>query len=160
MANLNHGAAAPILATRSHAFYSYNPEHDCLFSVRPGVPADDALNMASCFLDVAGSLVCRLGEDYDSNSAHAADYMNSAHAADHMITQAKALIDALDLGEPANDPRSSVDYDRRRRDVIERMVCLFDEGAFIVNPAAGELAAKDAQRFLEWAARESKGGAE
>lgn len=82
MPNSHHGAPAPICATRAYDFCSYNPERDCLFSVRAGIPAGDALEMASCFLDVARSAMRQLGEDGGGASAYAAD---------HLITQAKAL---------------------------------------------------------------------
>jgi hypothetical protein len=43
------GAPAP-LTTTPYPFFSCNPERQKLFSVTPGAPIIDALEMASCFL--------------------------------------------------------------------------------------------------------------
>ncbi|MBS1185276.1 MAG: hypothetical protein H6R09_877 [Proteobacteria bacterium] len=95
MPNTTNGAAAPIRATHAHDFFSCNSEGDCLFSVRAGIPAGDALEMASCFLDVARSAVRQLS---DESAGDSSDDGNSSYAADHLITLAKALIDALSTG--------------------------------------------------------------
>ena len=140
----NHGARAPIRATCAHDFCSYNSERDCLFSVRAGVPADDALDMASCLLDAASATVRQFDE---------AGIGPSAYAAEQLIVQAKALIDALAPDAAGDDPA-----DRRFADVLERIGRLFDEGACIVNPDADALAAKDAADFLAWIGAQRQGG--
>lgn len=130
------GAPAPIRATRAHDFFSCNPEGDCLFSVRAGIPASNALESASCFLDVARSSVRQIAEDGGSASEYAAD---------HLITLAKALIDALPRDTSGDDPGS-----RQLSAVLERIGELFDGLVLIVNPEIGALAANDASQFIEW----------
>ena len=120
--------------TTSTPFFSCNRAHPPLFSVNPGVPVGDALSVASDLLDEAmialDGIIDRI----------------PVGAACRLMEMAKAAIDAVADG----DPSASADADRRQRDVLERMGCLFDEGVFIVNPDAGELAAKDAEGFMVW----------
>ena len=71
-------------------------------------------------------------------------------AAFHMVEMAKAAIDAVGDGEPANKPSANAAEESQWRGVIKLMAHLFDEGVFIVNPDAAELAAEDAERFMAW----------
>lgn len=148
MPNTINGAPAPIRATSAYDFCFYKRERDsldCLFSVRAGIPADDALEMASCFLDAARSVAQRLVED--SGGA-------SAYAAEQLITQAKALIDALLLDTSGDDSGA-----RQSSAVLERIGELFDGLSLIVNPEISASAAKEASQFIEWVRDQRQGGA-
>ena len=144
MAVNTQGATASIRATRAYDFFSCNPEGDCLFSVRAGIPAGDALEMASCFLDVARSASRQRGEEGGGASEYAAD---------HLITLAKALIDALPR-DASGDDRGS----RQLSAVLERIGELFDGLVLIVNPEIGALAANDASQFIAWVRTLRQGG--
>ena len=124
--------------TTSTPFLSCNRAQTPLFSVNPGVPIDDALSMASCLLDVALCALDGINE------------RSPVGAAFHMVEMAKAAIDAVGDGEPANKPSANAAEESQWRGVIKLMAHLFDEGVFIVNPDAAELAAEDAERFMAW----------
>ena len=132
--------------TTSTPFLSCNRAQTPLFSVNPGVPIDDALSMASCLLDVALCALDGINE------------RSPVGAAFHMVEMAKAAIDAVGDGEPANKPSANAAEESQWRGVIKRMAHLFDEGVFIVNPDAAELAAEDAERFMAWVNAQRIGG--
>ena len=132
--------------TTSTPFLSCNRAQTPLFSVNPGVPIDDALSMASCLLDVALCALDGINE------------RSPVGAAFHMVEMAKAAIDAVGDGEPANKPSANAAEESQWRGVIKLMAHLFDEGVFIVNPDAAELAAEDAERFMAWVNAQRIGG--
>lgn len=78
-------APAPERATAQHPFFSCNIRDDLLFSVRAGIPANDALEQASSFLAAAGSTVYQVAEKVGGESAYAAGYL---------VEMAKAIVDA------------------------------------------------------------------
>lgn len=57
-----------------------------IFSVREGIPIEDAMNLASCFLDVARDSAY---ESADGKSSH------QAHSAAYLIEMAKGIIDSV-----------------------------------------------------------------
>ena len=131
--------------TEHVAFFSCNPAQTNLFSVCPGVPATDALNMASSFLDVARDAAYGATDDGSGNSGCAAAYL---------IAMAKAVIDAVIIPSPGSASGS------RFAGVIERINLLCDDQALIVNPDATEPAAIDALSFLSWVRQQKNGGAQ
>ena len=133
--------------TTSTPFLSCNRAQTPLFSVNPGVPAADALSVASCLLDEAVIALDCIEDRVP------------AGAACRLVEMAKAALDAAIDGEMEDKPSVTGDADRRLRDVVEYVAHLFRDGALIVNPNAGGAGAKDAWHFLERAARQVKGGA-
>jgi hypothetical protein len=75
-------------------FFPNNLSLTPLFSVRPDISAQDALEQASAFLDIARHTVDGLVDGY---SEHA------AFSAAHMIDFAKALVDACHAVEVSHD---------------------------------------------------------
>jgi DUF3077 family protein len=86
-----HGAPAPIPRTIAHAFLRCNQAGDNLLSVNPGLPAADALSIASCLLASAMTLV---GSLVSTLPAHDGDVLGGA---EYLIDFTKALIDSVDL---------------------------------------------------------------
>lgn len=74
-----------IQRTEALAFFSCNPQHEKLFMVRDGIPAMNALEQASCFLDSARTIAGYAGQSNDAALMFAATYL---------IDLAKAVIDA------------------------------------------------------------------
>lgn len=90
-------------------FSQYNCAGDTLFSVRAGIPHDDALEQASCLLSIALESLGHVIRDHDSETAGGAK---------RLVEMAKALVDAVTgskyqpkpahakPAEPAGDERS------------------------------------------------------
>jgi hypothetical protein len=81
------GASAPVVSTITHAF-SPLVSRSKLLQVNAGLPAEDALNTASCYLAAAFDLASDINEN-DSDGAWATAYL---------IELAKALIDSIYIG--------------------------------------------------------------
>lgn len=79
------GATAPTRKTSPRKFFSCNPEQDMLFAVREGIPATDALEMASCFLASAQDITAEVAQDERGDRIWGAFYL---------IKMAKAVVDA------------------------------------------------------------------
>ncbi len=79
------GATAPTRKTSPRKFFSCNPQQDMLFSVREGIPADDALEMASCFLASALDIASDVAQDEQGDRMWGAYYL---------IKMAKEVVDA------------------------------------------------------------------
>ena len=129
--------------TAAHAFFSCNPAQERLFSVRPGIPAEDALITASNFLDVARTCA------YEGTETE-----NLSSAAAYLIEMAKAVIDALAIGTEAKPD------DRLVSNTFARLTSLHESGTIIINPLAIKMQSDDAQGFLDWASQQAKGGAQ
>ncbi|MDZ4077196.1 MULTISPECIES: DUF3077 domain-containing protein [Hydrocarboniphaga] len=86
-------------ATTCFAFHQVNPEETKLFTVRPGVPASDALEAASCFMDVALSLCKGIGSlsDDDVRAGMACDLRQTAFASLFLLEMAKAVVDSIEV---------------------------------------------------------------
>ena len=134
---------SPRAATAAHPFFPYNASRQKLFAVRPGIPAEDALNMASNLLDVAGT--CADEGDGTANLSNAAGYLT---------TMAKAIIDALVSGIEAKPD------DCAQANVFARLAALRENGVLIIAPTASSIERDDAQGFLDWAGQQAKGGAQ
>jgi len=67
-------------------FSQFNCAGDTLFSVRAGIPHDDALEQASCLLSIALNSLGQVAQDHDSETAAGAK---------HLVEMAKALVDAV-----------------------------------------------------------------
>ena len=132
--------------TVSVAFFSCNSDQTNLFSVQPGIPALNALQMASTFLDVARDSAYRADASCKDNSGSAAAYM---------VTMAKAVVDSVINGVEFNGRD-----DRRFRDLLERLHLFFYENVLIVNEHATKKEAADANGFLSWVEQQVKGGAQ
>lgn len=78
--------------TTSTPFLSCNRAQTPLFSVNPGVPVADALSVASCLLDEAVIALDCIEDRVP------------AGAACRLVEMAKAAVDAVADGEPANKP--------------------------------------------------------
>lgn len=83
-------ASTSIGVTTSFPFFSCNPNQTALFSVNPGVPAEDALQMVQCFLDDA-LVAMNQGEEVN-------------FAAHRLVTLAKSALDATVKGLPESQP--------------------------------------------------------
>ncbi len=140
MAVNTQGTTVPV------SFFSCNSDQTNLFSVQPGVPVLNALQMASTFLSVAHGSACQADESCADNSGNAAAYL---------VTMAKAVIDSIIKGVefPCSD-------DRRMQDVLLRLMLLVNDGALIINQEAEPLLRDDATHFLIWAEQQMKGGAQ
>jgi hypothetical protein len=86
MSKTAQGAAAPVRKTQLYPFFSCNPARDALFAVREGVPALDALQQASCFLEAA--------RDAAYSSASSDEPLNAMWATAYLVDVAKAVVDA------------------------------------------------------------------
>lgn len=98
MTGISPQSTAPERTTAQHPFFSCNARDDLLFSVRAGIPADDALEQASCFLAAARTTVYQVAEKVGSESVYGAGYL---------VEMAKALVDAAIL---------SISKEENRRD--------------------------------------------
>ena len=118
-------------------FFTYTSSQKNLFSVRPGVPANGALEMASCFLDVARDCA------YSGEG-------NFSNAAAYLIEMAKAVVDSLVRGTDAQPDDAA--------HVFERLTELHKKGVLIISPDLGEFEREDAKGFLQWAGQQAEGG--
>lgn len=84
---LTPGASAPTpqRVTKHHRFFQVNLRGDLLFCVREDIPAANALEQASNFLDAAVAAVYQAAEASDTAVAYAAAYLTE---------MAKAIVDA------------------------------------------------------------------
>ena len=146
MANIDSSSRAPRAnkqpgTTDATDFFTYSSSQKTLFSVRPGVPADGALEMASCFLDVARDCA------YSGEG-------NFSNAAAYLIEMAKAVVDSLVrcTDSKPNDAETAF--------VLERLTALHESGTIIINPQAVKLQSDDAKDFLNWAGQMAEGGAQ
>ena len=126
-------------ATDATDFFTYSSSQKKLFSVLPGVPADGALEAASCFLDVARDCA------YSGEG-------NFSNAAAYLIEMAKAVVDSLVRGTDAQPDDAA--------HVFERLTELHEKGVLIINPAISVSEREDAKGFLQWASQQAEGGAE
>lgn len=78
-------------------FSQYNCAGDTLFSVRAGIPHDDALEQASCLLSIALESLGHVVRDHDSETAGGAK---------RLVEMAKALVDAV-TGSEYQQPKPS-----------------------------------------------------
>lgn len=69
--------------TSAKKFFKINCEHS-IFQVIPGVPAQDALEQASCYLEASFEVLMNNSEPSELNFAAA-----------HLIEMAKALVDSI-----------------------------------------------------------------
>jgi hypothetical protein len=83
------GASAPTRKTRTVSFHSANYRGQNLFAVRPGVPAENAMETASCYLASALDACNVVAEDPDLQ--HKAGLL---FAAVYLVEMAKAAVDA------------------------------------------------------------------
>ena len=100
-------------------FSQFNPDGDTLFSVRAGIPHDDALEQASCLLSIALNSLGRVAQDHDSETAAGAK---------HLVEMAKALVDAVTNSKyqqapakpvsPAGD--ESLEDEAAAREIVEK----------------------------------------
>lgn len=67
-------------------FSQFNCAGDTLFSVRAGIPHDDALEQASSLLSIALNSLGQVAQNHDSETAAGAK---------HLVEMAKALVDAV-----------------------------------------------------------------
>lgn len=82
--------ARPAVHTAPQEFMPLGPSgSQSLFSVLPGVSADDALFQANCFLEVADSLLRGLATKHDSIEAYGAI---------HMVEMAMAVVTSVSQG--------------------------------------------------------------
>jgi hypothetical protein len=88
MSKQTKGAAAPKRTTSRLAFERANAAGDLLFEVRPGVPATDALECASCYLAAAKEATCELAMTQSEGG------LERIWAAYYLIFMAKAVVDA------------------------------------------------------------------
>ena len=133
--NTQHGA------TDATDFFTYSSSQKTLFSVRPGVPADGALEAASCFLDVARDCA------YSGEG-------NFSNAAAYLIEMAKAVVDSLVRGTESQPNAAETAH------VFERLTAFREKGVITIRPDAYIAERDEAERFLDWAAEQAKRGAE
>ena len=127
--------------TAANAFFSCNSFNENLFSVRAGVSANNALETASCFLDVARDCA------YSGEG-------NFSNAAAYLIEMAKAVVDSLVRCTDAQP------NDAETAHVFERLTEFREKGVITIRPDAYIAERDEAERFLDWAAEQAKGGAE
>lgn len=99
------GTSAPSRVTSHLPFFGCNASRDCLFSVRPGVPLNDALETASCLLKSArGAIIARKGLESvqaASTSPNATpDDRSAIHGAAYLVEMPKGIIDSLKTAAP------------------------------------------------------------
>jgi len=139
---------AAIRTTAPLSFFPYNMASDTLFSVNAGVPAIDALETVSSFLDVARDAARKCGASSNDNSAYAAD---------NLITMAKALVDSV-LAGSMGAQHTPDEY--LLANVFERLWSLHVNGVLVVADRACKIEQDDANAFLNWVGQQVKGGAQ
>ena len=82
---IHAGATAPKRVTAQHPFFSCSPNGAPLFSVRPNIPLDDAIDIASCFLASALDTVEQVAQNVGGDLIHGAVYL---------IEMSKAVVDS------------------------------------------------------------------
>lgn len=87
-------ADAKTLSTDLRQAFTEEKQFSPLFAVSAGIPADDALNEASCLLEAALGLDFPVNPGRDNRQASAV-----AFAVHHLISAAKALLDAANLAQ-------------------------------------------------------------
>lgn len=127
--------------TDATGFYEYSSSQKPLFSVIPGVPANGALEAASCFLAAARDCAY-LGEE------------NTSSAAAYLIEMAKAVVDSLVCVTDSKPNGAETAL------VFERLTALHESGTIIINPQAVKLQSDDAKDFLNWAGQMAERGAQ
>lgn len=81
-------ASAHINQTSRFAFQKINPSGDLLFEIRPGVPAIDALEIASCYMAAARDLAAEFA------SVSVGENPDHAWGSFYLIELAKAILDS------------------------------------------------------------------
>jgi hypothetical protein len=61
--------------TEEHGFFSCNPDGDNLFSVRQGLPVDDAISVASAIMASATETIRSMAEKHDDSELWGALYL-------------------------------------------------------------------------------------
>jgi hypothetical protein len=89
-------AAAPGRKTHFTRFFTCNANQDALFSVNAGLPADEALEQAACFLASALSVMNEANVYDDSSSGFAALYL--VEMAQAVVNSAISKIDSEEAG--------------------------------------------------------------
>lgn len=151
--------------TTSTPFLSCNRAQTPLFSVNPGVPVADALSVASCLLDEAVIALDCIEDRVP------------AGAACRLVEMAKAAVDAVADGEPADKPanQSAADRDllqaalgelKAAHQIIRnamKLMTLEQKDVWAWNnetcECCGEGVTRDNEREAVIAALEAKGGA-
>lgn len=123
-------ASTPLGVTASFPFFSCNPAQTPLFSVNPGVPAEDALQMVQCFLDDA---LVAMNQDEEVN-----------FAAQRLVMLAKAVLDATVNGLPESEPAKPVTAEQphgktRYFEVIAQFHRLHRDGVLLISPDTSDL---------------------
>lgn len=91
MNETHQGASAPDRRTSYHEFFKAN-QRDELFSVRENVSADDAMQMASCFIGSAARILMQVADagNYEDQQA--------LYGALYLVEMAEGVVDAAVLG--------------------------------------------------------------
>ena len=134
--------------TTSRAFLPCNTDQT-LFSVNPGVPALDALQMVQCFLDDALTVMDK--EEETNFAVH------------RLVTLAKAVLDATVSGVPESEPVKPVAVDvpqgkYRYLDVISKVHQLHRDGVLVISPDASDLDEAEALCVFDMARMIACGG--
>lgn len=125
--------------TDATGFYEYSASQKNLFSVVPGVPANGALEAASCFLAAA------------RDCAHSGEE-NISSAAAYLIEMAKAVVDSLVCVTDSKPNDAETTF------VFKHLTDLHEKGVLIINPAISAIEREDAKGFLQWAGQQAEGG--
>lgn len=99
------GTSTPTRVTSHLPFFGCNASRDCLFSVQPGLPLNDALETASCLLESARGAIIAREELESANAAGTSpnaipDDRSAIHGAAYLVEMTKGIIDSLKAGTP------------------------------------------------------------
>ena len=86
--------------TEEHGFFSCNPDGDNIFSVRQGLPVDDAINVASAIMASATETIRSMAEKHDDSELWGALYLLQMAAAT-MESVSRGLIVESHSGQPS-----------------------------------------------------------
>lgn len=132
-----------LTTTAANNFFPCSGSNEALFAVRPGIAAYEALEMASCLIDVARTCA------YESMEAE-----NLSLATAYLTEMAKSVVDSLLIGGTTQPD------EHLQANVFERLSALRESGAIVINKDASSLEQNDAQGFLDWVGRQVRGGAQ
>lgn len=144
-------AITPLGVTASYPFFSCNSARTSLFSVNPGVPTEDALQMVQCILEDA---LDAMNHEEETN-----------FAVHRLVTLAKAVVDATVKGLPESEPAEPVVGEKRQGktryfDVIAQFHQLHRDGVLMISPDASDLDEDDALSMFDTARTIACGGAQ
>jgi len=103
----------PTTHTTARDFFYIGPSEPCLFSVRAGIPAEDALEVARCQLSSAIALARTSASHYNSGNGRDAE---TAQGVVYLLENIQGILESLESSEMELPQNSKTDLSERTED--------------------------------------------